>query len=41
MHFGLWRQRDPMRRCGNRFEVIPRSFDDEKELVPPHCSREH
>jgi hypothetical protein len=30
MHFALWRQRDAMRHCGNRFEVIPRLFDVKK-----------
>jgi hypothetical protein len=28
-----------MRQRGNEFEVIPRSFDDEKESTLPHCSR--
>jgi hypothetical protein len=41
MQFRLWRQRDAMRQCGNAFEVIPRSFDDEKESDSPHCGREH
>jgi len=30
-----------MRQCGNDFGVIPRKFDDEKESMLPHCSREH
>jgi hypothetical protein len=30
-----------MRQCGIGFEVIPRSFHDEKETIPPHCSLEH
>jgi len=30
-----------MRRRGNDSGVIPRSFDDEKEPVLPHCSREN
>jgi hypothetical protein len=33
MHFGVWRQRDAMRLCGNRFGVIPRRFDDEKDWI--------
>jgi hypothetical protein len=37
----VWREQDPMRQCGNGFRVIPRSFDDEKESMPPHCRREH
>jgi hypothetical protein len=30
-----------MRPRGIGFEVIPRAFGDEKETIPPHCSREH
>jgi hypothetical protein len=41
MQFAVWREQDAMRRCGNGFGVIPRSFRDEKESFRPHCSREH
>jgi hypothetical protein len=41
LNFPLWREEDFMWRCGNDFGVIPRSFDDQKETSPPHCSREH
>jgi hypothetical protein len=41
LKFSVWREEDFMRQCGNDFGVIPRSFDDEKEPVLPHCSREH
>jgi hypothetical protein len=33
----VWREEDFVRQCGNDFVVIPRSFDDEKEPVSPHC----
>jgi hypothetical protein len=37
----VWREEDFMWQCENDFRVIPRSFDDEKEPVPPHCGREN
>jgi hypothetical protein len=39
LKFSMWREEDFMRRCGIDFWVIPRSFFDEKESRPPHCSR--
>jgi hypothetical protein len=41
MRVAKWREQDGLRRRKIRFEVIPRSFRDEKESIPPHCSREH
>jgi hypothetical protein len=41
MQVAVWREQDAMRQCGNGFGVIARSFRDEKESIPPHCSREH
>jgi hypothetical protein len=32
LKFLVWREEDFMRQCGNDFGVIPRSFDDEKDL---------
>jgi len=40
MRVAVWREQDAMRQCKIRFGVIPRSFRDEKESIPPHCSRQ-
>src|SRR5580693_9468097 len=34
MQVSVWREHDAMRRRGIGFEVIPRSFHDEKETIP-------
>jgi hypothetical protein len=33
LRVSVWREQDAMRQCGIGFEVIPRSFRDEKQTI--------
>jgi hypothetical protein len=41
MKITVRREQDTMRQSAISSGVIPRSFDDEKESILPHCRREH
>jgi hypothetical protein len=41
MQVSVWPEQDAMRQRKISFEVIPRSFRDEKVTIAPHCSPEY